>query len=121
MKLKINTLGGAAALPTGTLSIGFKNDRGEHTLELSRAAQEQLLLALLTSAPSDPTGPALRHFAPNGVGRFQLGQDVGLSFLVARQAGIHLVLKRPLASTVQKLIETFDDHSTWNLKGPTAH
>lgn len=119
-KLKIQTIpAGQTNTNTGTTSIAVVDDAGQtHTLEFTHPAQEQLLLALLACPPGNP--PLLRY-RPQGISRFQVGADVGISLLLNPQTGIHALLARPLANELQKLLETFDDKSTWNLGRPAGH
>ena len=51
MKMRASELVSAAILADGSLSMGFRSSTDNHTLELSRKAQEQLLPALLASEP----------------------------------------------------------------------
>jgi hypothetical protein len=39
-----------------------------------------------------------------------------MSFLVGQNVSLHVLLDRPLAAALQKLLETFDDKSTWNMQ-----
>ncbi len=118
-KLSVNEIGGEVTSDDGKLRIGCKVRERDYTITFSQKAQEQLLLSLLASSRGDPYGPTARRIIPRGLSRFQLGEDVGLSFLVSPSIGIHLVLKRPLAKALQELLETFDDPSTWDQ--PTKH
>jgi hypothetical protein len=119
MKIRIDELGGAASLPNGTLSLGFKSLKDDHTLELSPKAQEQLFLSLIASAARDPLGNAARRIRPQGLSRFQLGADVGLSFLLTHDLAVQVLLARPLAQALRRLLDTFDDPSTWDTAAPT--
>jgi hypothetical protein len=47
------------------------------------------------------------------VSRFKVEDDVGVSFLLSPQIGIHLVLDRALAEVLREKLATFDDGSTW--------
>jgi hypothetical protein len=53
MKIRASELASAAILTDGSLSIGFRSSTDNHTLELGRRAQEQLLPALLASEPAN--------------------------------------------------------------------
>jgi hypothetical protein len=121
MKLKVNSIGGAATSDDGQLSLGFKSGERTYTLQLSPQAQEQLTLALLASTAADPAGVAGRRIRPKGLGRFQLDNDVGISLLMNPMVAVHVVLARPLAEALLNLLSTFDDPSTWDLKGPNRH
>lgn len=97
----------------GVLNLHFKTaDGGTSKIRLSERAQAFVLQALLGSS-LDPFRPSSRHFQPAGLSRFRVDDDVGLSFLMSPQMGIHFVLDRSLAGTLRELLSTFDDTSTW--------
>lgn len=97
----------------GVLSLYFKAaDGSASTIRLSERAQAYVLQTLLGSS-LDPLRPTSRHFQPAGLSRFRIADDVGLSFLLSPQMGIHFVLDRSLAETLHELLATFDDRTTW--------
>ncbi len=114
MKLTVTEIGGATWRDDGLLSLGVKAGRKVHTIEFKPETTKELLMALIAS-PRDPLGRLSRRIQPNGVSRFQIEEYIGLSFLLAPQTGIHMVLHRQLANALQNLLETFDDSSTWNV------
>ncbi len=87
-------------------------DGGTNTLRLNPRAQAFVLQALLGSS-LDPLRPTSRHFQPAGLSRFRIDDDVGLSFLLSPEMGIHFVLDRSLAGVLNELLTTFDDKATW--------
>ncbi len=120
MKTVINRIGEVTTHPDGTLSIGYASAKENHTLEIKPEALRQLYLPLLASKSDNLNGPLSRKVHPAGLRRFQFGNEVGISFLIAQDVSIHLVLNRPLAAALQKSLETFDDKSTWNMTAPPA-
>ena len=120
MKTIITRISGVTTLADGTLSIGYLSSKENHTLEIKPEALRQLYLPLLASKSDDLNGPLSRKVHPGGLRRFQFGNDVGISFLIAQDVSLHLVLNRPLAAALQKSLETFDDKSTWNVRDPSA-
>ena len=121
MEISVNEISTSATSDDGEITINCKVKDETYAIMFSGKAQEQLLLSLLASSPGDPAGPTARRIIPRGLSRFQLGEDVGISFLVTPGIGIHMVLKRPLAKALQDLLKTFDDPSTWDLTGPAKH
>ena len=120
MKIVINKIGGVTTLPDGTLSIGYASSKEMHTLEIKPEALQQLFLPLLASKRDDLTSSLSRKIHAGGIGRFRMGDDIGISFLVTPEIAVHMVLQRPLAEVLQKLIQTFDDPSTWQIVGPPS-
>lgn len=121
MKISVNEIGGAVTRDDGVLSLGVKDQSGNtHTIEFSAQSQETLTLALLASSP-DPLGPVARRFRPGGLGRFQVDNEIGLSFFLTREIAIHLTLTRTLANYLEKrILATFDDPSTWDATFDTS-
>jgi hypothetical protein len=120
MKTVITRIGGVTTLADGTLSISYSSSKESHTLEIKPEVLRQLYLPLLASKSDDLSGPLSRKIHPGGLRRFQFGNEVGLSFLIAQDVALHLVLNRPLAQALQKALETFDDKSTWNIAAPAT-
>lgn len=97
----------------GVLNLYFRTADGSiNKLRLSERAQAFVLQALLGSS-LDPLRPSSRHFQPAGLSRFRIEDNIGLSFLLSPQMGIHFVMDRSLAGTLRELLSTFDDQSTW--------
>jgi hypothetical protein len=103
----------AVASEDGTLTLYLKApDGAKTTLRLDARAQGIILQSLLGSTV-DPLGPIARLFQPLAVSRFKAEDDVGVSFLLSPQIGIHLVLDRALAELLRQKLATFDDASSW--------
>ena len=103
----------AVASEDGALTLYLKGADGtKTTLRLDARAQGMILTSLLGSTV-DPLGPMARLFQPMAVSRFRAEDDVGVSFLLSPQIGIHLVLDRALAELLRQKLATFDDASTW--------
>jgi hypothetical protein len=117
MKIVISELGGAVSLPDGSISIGVKCGEEVHTIEVTPKARGQLLLPLLASAGRDPFEPNSFRLKPVGLGRFQIREERGLSFLLAPDVALHVQLLKPLADHLLQQLQTWDDPSTW--KAPT--
>lgn len=83
------------------------------SIKLGARAQGAILQTLLGST-LDPLSPVSRRFEPVGLLRFRFGDDVGVSFLLTPQIGLHFVLDRSLAGALRELLATFDDPSTWH-------
>lgn len=115
MKTVITRISNVTSHQDGSLSIGYSSSKENHTLEIKPEALNQLFQPLLASRSDDLNGPLSRKIHPAGLRRFQFGNEVGISFLIAKDIALHLVLDRPLAAALQKALETFDDKSTWNL------
>lgn len=114
MKLRVKEITGFALRDDKHIDLGVIDASGNiHTIEFSPASQDALTHSLLASG-RDPLGPASRRIRPRGISRFQIDEDVGLSFLLTLEAGFHVILARPLADELLKLLETFDDPSTWD-------
>lgn len=120
MKTVISSIGSVTTHPDGTLSIGYSSLRENHTLEIKPEALNQLFQPLLASKSDDLNGPMSRKIHAGGIRRFQFGNQVGISFLIAQDIALHMVMDRSLAAALQKALETFDDKSTWNLAPPPA-
>jgi hypothetical protein len=100
------------------LTLGFASSKENHTIELKPEVMDQLYVPLLGSRPDDLNSPLSRKIKPVGLRRFRFGNDVGMSFLVGQNVSLHLIMDRSLAAALQKLLETFDDQSTWNVQTP---
>jgi hypothetical protein len=121
MKITANGIGGLFTRSSdGRLSVDFADAHGRSiTLELSEIAQRELIMGLLSSTQADPAGRFGYRIRPLGVSRFRYDNDVGLSFVVQKDLAVHMVLSRPLAEGLRTRLETFDDESTWDLRGET--
>jgi len=103
----------AVASEDGGLTLYLKGPDGARTtLRLDVRAQGIILQTLLGSTV-DPLGPLARVFQPMAVSRFKAEDDVGVSFLLSPQIGIHLVLDRALAEVLREKLSTFDEAATW--------
>lgn len=97
----------------GVLALYLKTPGGEtSSMRIDVRAQGLILQALLGST-LDPLRATSRHFPVAGLSRFRVDDDIGLSFLLSPQIGVHFVLDRSLAPVLKELIETFDDPTTW--------
>ena len=98
----------------GVLTIYLRSPGGGTTpVRLDIRTQGMILQALLGST-LDPLGPLARRFEPAAVARFRIDDDVGVSFLLSPQIGLHFVLDRSLATLLQHKIATFDDAASWD-------
>ncbi len=120
MKTVIASVGSVTTHQDGTLSIGYSSSKETHTLEIKPQALGQLFQPLLASKSNDLNGPMSRKIHAGGIARFQFGTEVGISFLIAQDIAIHMVMDRSLAAALQKALETFDDKSTWNRAVPSG-
>lgn len=118
MKTVISHLTNVSTHADGTLTLGYSSAKENHTIELKPEVMDQLYVPLLGSRSDDLNSPLSRKIKPVALRRFRIGNDVGMSFLVGQNVSLHLILDRPLAAALQKLLETFDDQSTWNLQAP---
>ena len=111
-KIKIENIGGAATRDDGMLSIGVKIKGKLQTIEFSPNAVESLTMAVLASS-RDPLGPVSKRFRPAGLSRFQVDDEIGISFLLGRDIAIHILLDREGATALRHLLDTFDDPDSW--------
>ena len=118
MKTVISKLTNVSTHADGSLTLGFASSKENHTIELKPEVMDQLYVPLLGSRPDDLNSPLSRKIRPVGLRRFRFGNDVGMSFLVGQNVSLHLIMDRSLAAALQKLLETFDDQSTWNVQSP---
>lgn len=118
MKTVISKLTNVSTHADGSLTLGYASSKENHTIELKPEVMDQLYVPLLGSRPDDLNSPLSRKIRPVGLRRFRFGNDVGMSFLVGQNVSLHLILDRSLAAALQKLLETFDDQSTWNVQTP---
>lgn len=116
MKTVISNLTNVSTHADGSLTLGYTSAKENHTIELKPDVLAKLYVPLLSSHADDLNSPMSRKIRPVGLRRFQYGSDVGISFLVGQNVSLHLLLDRPLAAALQKLLETFDDKSTWNVQ-----
>ena len=117
MKFQVNELTEVVSKDDGTVSLGVKARGKAHTIEFTAGSQQNLLTALLASS-RDPLAPTSKRIHPAGLARFQIDDDVGISFLLGQDIAIHVVMPRQLSSALQKFLETFDDPSTWVTSKP---
>lgn len=118
MKTVISKLTNVSTHADGSLTLGYASSKENHTIELKPEVMDQLYVPLLGSRPDDLNSPLSRKIRPVGLRRFRFGNDVGMSFLVGQNVSLHLIMDRSLAAALQKLLETFDDQSTWNVQSP---
>jgi hypothetical protein len=97
MKMRAAEIGSAAVDADGSLSIGFRSSTDNHTLELGRKAQEQLLPALLASEPAN----LQKFFTAVDVQANRLSEGVLLAFPVRGNIVIRILVSE---STRQKLL-----------------
>ncbi len=119
MKTVISNLTNVSTHADGSLTLSYTSAKENHTIEIKPDVLAKLYVPLLASHADDLNSPLSRKIKPVGLRRFQYGDDVGMSFLVGQNVSLHVLLDRPLAAALQKLLETFDDKSTWN-KQPAA-
>lgn len=101
MKMRASKLASAAILPDGSLSIGFSSTTDNHTLELARGAQEQLLIALLVSEPAN----LQKFFTAADVQMHLLTEGVLLTFPIKEGIAIRVLVSE---ATRQKLLEQLE-------------
>src|ERR1700674_428772 len=97
MKMRAAELSSAAIDADGSLSIGFRSATDNHTLELSRRAQEQLLPALLASEPAN----LQKFFTSVDVETNRLAEGVLLVFPILGSTAIRILVSEP---TREKLL-----------------
>lgn len=118
--MKIAAVDGKKESQDGTLTLLITDHEGvKHALEFSPESLEKLFLAAITGKSYDPRGIPLLRFRPRTLRRFLIGDQRGLSFLFDGFHGIHLMFSKEAAGQLQGFLETFDDPSTWDTKGPT--
>jgi hypothetical protein len=88
MKMRASELGSAAILSDGSLSIGFRSSTDNHTVELARKAQEQLLPALLASEPAN----LQKFFTAADVQTMALAEGLMVSFAIAERISFRILL-----------------------------
>jgi len=88
MKMRAAEIGSAAISADGLLSIGFRSSTDNHTLELGRRAQEQLLPALLASEPAN----LQKFFTATDVQTGLLSEGLLMSFAVRGGIAIRVLL-----------------------------
>jgi hypothetical protein len=92
MKMRAAEIGSAAIDAEGSLRIGFRSATDNHTLELARKAQEQLLPALLASEPANlkkffTATDAHASLLPEGVLlTFPIRQGIAIRILIPESA-----------------------------------
>jgi hypothetical protein len=118
MKTVISNLTNVSTHADGTLTLGYSSAKENHTIDIKPEVMDQLYVPLLASRSDDLNSPLSRKIKPVALRRFSFGNDVGMSFLVGQDVSLHLILDRSLAAALQKLLETFDDQSTWNVQIP---
>jgi hypothetical protein len=92
MKLRASELGSAAILSDGSLSIGFRSSTDNHTLDLARKAQEQLLPALLASEPAN----LQKFFTAAEVQTTLLSEGVLLTFAIREGIAIRILVSESM-------------------------
>ena len=124
-KIKVASIKSAkSSTQSNNLAIACSQDSGRKvSLDLSPLAQEQLLTALLARPPHRQTDgrPQIdkKYLTPVGLRRFEMDDgSVGLEFFLSRETAIHIVLATPLAEALKKLLDTFDDPGSWDIKKP---
>jgi len=118
MKTVISNLTNVSTHADGSLTLGYTSAKENHTIELKPDVLAKLYVPLLSSHADDLNSPLSRKIRPVGLRRFRFGEEIGMSFLVGQNVSLHLILDRSLAVALQKLLETFDDQSTWNVPTP---
>jgi hypothetical protein len=88
MKMRASELASAAILSDGSLSIGFRSSTDNHTVELARKAQEQLLPALLASEPAN----LQKFFTAADVQTIVLAEGVLAVFSIAERLAVRVLL-----------------------------
>jgi hypothetical protein len=116
MKTVISNLTNVSTHADGSLTLSYTSAKENHTIEIKPDVLAKLYVPLLASHADDLNSPMSRKIKPVALRRFQYGDDVGMSFLVGQNVSLHVLLDRPLAAALQKLLETFDDKSTWNMQ-----
>jgi hypothetical protein len=88
MKMRASELGSAAILSDGSLSIGFRSSTDNHTVELARKAQEQLLPALLASEPAN----LQKFFTAADIQMLLVAEGTIVSFAIAERIALRILL-----------------------------
>jgi hypothetical protein len=88
MKMRASELSSAAVLADGSMSIGFRSATDNHSLELSRKAQEQLLPALLASEPAN----LRKFFTATDVQAQSVAEGVLLTFPIRGSVAVRILL-----------------------------
>ena len=88
MKMRASELASAAILSDGSLSIGFRSSTDNHTVELARKAQEQLLPALLASEPAN----LQKFFTAADAQTLVLAEGVLVAFTIAERLAVRILL-----------------------------
>jgi hypothetical protein len=99
----------------GVLTLYLRTADGGTTPVRLDIRTQGLILQTLLGSTLDPLGPLARRFEPAAVARFRIDDDVGVSFLLSPQIGLHFVLDRSLATVLQHKLETFDDAASWDM------
>lgn len=120
MKTVISNLTNVSTHADGSLTLGYTSAKENHTIEIKPEVLAKLYVPLLSSHADDLNSPLSRKIAPVALRRFRYGDEVGMSFLVGQNVSLHIILTRPLAAALQKLLETFDDPTTWNVQPAAA-
>ena len=97
MKMRAAEIASAAVAGDGAMFIGFRSASDNHTLELSRKAQEQLLPALLASEPMN----LKKFFTAADVQADRLSEGVLLAFSIQESVAVRILVSE---STRQKLV-----------------
>lgn len=92
MKMRAAEIGSAAVAADGSLSIGFRSASDNHTLELGRRAQEQLLPALLASEPAN----LQKFFTAADVQANSLPEGMLLTFPIRDRVAIRVLLSEAI-------------------------
>lgn len=116
-KIRVEQIGGAVTRDDGLLSLGVSVKGKTITIEFAPETVEPLTTALLASS-RDPLGPSSTRFRVAGLSRFAINDEIGISFLLARDTAIHILLDREGASALRGLLDTFDNPKTWDVSKP---
>ncbi len=116
-RIKVEHIGGAVTRDDGLLSLGVSVKGKTTTIEFAPETVEPLTIALLASS-RDPLGSASTRFRAAGLSRFEINNEIGISFLLARDTAIHILLDREGASALRGLLDTFDNPDTWDVSKP---
>ena len=116
-RIRVERIGGAVTRDDGLLSLGVSVKGKTTTIEFAPETLEFLTTAVLASS-RDPLGPSSTRFRPAGLSRFEIDDEIGISFLLGQDIAIHVLLDREGASALRGLLDTFDNPKTWDGSKP---
>jgi hypothetical protein len=116
MKMRASELVNASILSDGGLSVGFRSATDNHTLELSRKAQEQLLPALLASEPAN----LQKFFTAADVHSNLLSEGVLLTFPIREGIAVRVLVSEPNRRKLLAILNALEPEPAQQSDGPAA-